>query len=116
MHELSLLQELIEIAAAEAKRHKARRIDRIRLTVGVLSGVEPQALRFAFPVAREGTLAAQAELELIISPVVALCAKCDNSFSPADIVYACPACGTIASQLCTGEELILETLELTCDE
>jgi hydrogenase nickel incorporation protein HypA/HybF len=116
MHELSLLQELLEIATAEARQRKAVRIHRIGLRVGAHSGIEPHALEFAFPVAREGTLAAQAVLDLEIVPVVAHCAQCDNDFSPADVVYRCPHCGTIALGPSAGEELVLQTLELSFDE
>lgn len=116
MHELSLLVELIEQATALAKVRGARSIDRVRLEVGELSGVVPEALTFAFPIAAQGTIAAGAKLDMAVVPVVACCRACDREFTPTDIVYACPTCGQISDDIRCGTELTFHSMEITTDE
>jgi hydrogenase nickel incorporation protein HypA/HybF len=62
MHELGLIQEVLDIVESESK---GARVKRIVLEVGELTAVFPEALRFAFELAREGTVAESAELEIV---------------------------------------------------
>ncbi len=62
MHELSLCVSLVEQIEAVATREQATCVTRVELVVGDRSGVEPEALEFAFPMAAEGTVAQGAEL------------------------------------------------------
>jgi hydrogenase nickel incorporation protein HypA/HybF len=64
MHELALMQSVAELALAEGHQRGAEAITRIRLRVGRLAGVDPQALIFAAEVVLEGSLAAGARLEI----------------------------------------------------
>jgi hydrogenase nickel incorporation protein HypA/HybF len=62
MHEFSIVQSLLEVIEEEAKRHKAQKVLRVELLVGVLSGVEPHLLELAFNTFKEGTIAEEALL------------------------------------------------------
>ena len=64
MHELSVCQGLLRQVEKVAAEHDARAVDRILLRVGALSGVEPDLLSHAFDIARMGTLAENARLEI----------------------------------------------------
>jgi hydrogenase nickel incorporation protein HypA/HybF len=64
MHEAGLMQSALDLAADHARRAGAGNIRRVVLRVGALSGVEPDALRFAFEAMAPGTPAAGAVLEL----------------------------------------------------
>ncbi len=112
MHELSLMQEVRRQALAAATAEGARRIETIRLRVGELSGVEPDALRFAFPVVMEGSIAAEAELQLECEPAICACGPCGRSFRARDGCCDCPDCGTISRKLLSGRELRLVALEV----
>ena len=57
MHEVGVMQSALEIALEQAGRQGASRIDCIALRVGMLSGVVPEALEFAFDVVARGTIA-----------------------------------------------------------
>ena len=54
MHEVGVMQSALEIALEQAGRQGAGRIDCIALRVGMLSGVVPEALEFAFDVVARG--------------------------------------------------------------
>lgn len=62
MHELSLTQNIVAIVADHAK---TRIVRRVRLAVGPLACVEPQALHFCFDLAAAGTVLEGAQLEII---------------------------------------------------
>ena len=80
MHEVSLLESMLEIIREHAVRHQARRVHRVTLHVGDLSGVVPEALRFAFEVVTHGTIAENADLETVRVPVLCRCLNCQWTF------------------------------------
>lgn len=112
MHELSLMVEVRRQALAAAAAEGAERIDVITLRVGALSGVEPEALRFAFPVVMEGTIAAGARLLLEVEAAICVCAPCGQRFEARDGCCVCPHCGTISRRLLSGRDLRLVSLEV----
>ena len=112
MHELSICQGLLREVARVAAENDALAVDRIVLQVGGLSGVEPPLLERAFEVARAGTLAAAAELEIREGPVVVECSQCDARGEVAVNRLVCPGCGDWRVQVVEGEELLLLTLDI----
>lgn len=76
MHELSITRALVDQALAEADKHGARRICRIRLLLGEGGGVVPDCVRFYFDEMKKGTAAAEAELEFKRVPLRIRCPKC----------------------------------------
>ena len=79
MHELAVCQGLLSQVDRIAREHEARRVDRIVLSIGPLSGVEPPLLDRAFEIARMGTVAQDAVLEIQTGPVVVECRTCGSS-------------------------------------
>jgi hydrogenase nickel incorporation protein HypA/HybF len=116
MHEVSLIHNTLTIAEEEARSHGATRIHRIVLRIGPLACVDPDALRFAFEVAREGTMADEAVLDIKLEPVVCHCELCDSEFTAEGQIYSCPSCQTISRCVRSGMELELLSLEATCDD
>jgi hydrogenase nickel incorporation protein HypA/HybF len=112
VHELSLCQDLLEQLTTLAHRHGARAVSRVEVQAGLLSGVEPQLLETAFLLAREGTVAAQAELVMRSAPPRVRCGDCgaEAEAPPGDL--ACPHCRSLATELIGGDELILARVEL----
>lgn len=64
MHETRLCLSLIELAEEHCVAAGAARIASLRLRVGALSGVVPEALASAFPICAHGTRAEGAVLEI----------------------------------------------------
>ncbi len=113
MHEVGLMENALAIALDYAERDRASRIDKICLRVGSLSGVEPEALRFAFDLVTRDTLAETAQLEIIPCPTLCYCGDCQAEFEPVDIGYDCPRCGTWSTAIVQGKELELASLEVS---
>ena len=110
MHEYSIVRALLRKVEAEARRHGAARVDRVRLQIGEMSGVEVDLLETAFELARPRTICAAAQLEVTRVPVRWACRSCEAEIpSPGRLV--CGACGGPA-RLVSGDEIILERLEM----
>jgi hydrogenase nickel incorporation protein HypA/HybF len=76
----------------------------VRLEIGELSGVEPDAIRFCFELAAEGTPVAGADLEIVVVAACGRCRTCDGVFRPADHILLC-GCGSADVAIVSGEEL-----------
>jgi hydrogenase nickel incorporation protein HypA/HybF len=113
MHELALMEELQRIALATAAAQGAQRIHTVMLRVGRLSGVDPDALAFAFEVVMAGGIGQGATLKLEVVPTQCRCGGCGQRFEPVDVIFACPICGELSADVLRGRELELTGLELS---
>jgi hydrogenase nickel incorporation protein HypA/HybF len=112
MHELSIAENIIEISEARARAENARSIRLIKLRLGEFTSVVREALEFSFEVARKGTLAQEASLEIENVPVVVRCATCGTPAAPAkDMCFICPFCGD-GLRIVSGDEMQVEYIEL----
>ena len=80
MHEASIAQNLIEVALEKAKDYNASKITLIRIKVGEFSGVNQEALKFAFKNFSKKTIAEKASLQIIPSPLLGECRECNEVF------------------------------------
>ena len=112
MHELSVCQGLMRQVDRIAAQNNATAVERIVLKVGALSGVEPDLLKHAFTIARQGTVAENAELEMLEGPVVVRCTQCGASGEAAVNRLVCPECSDWRVDVTEGEELLLLSLEV----
>jgi hydrogenase nickel incorporation protein HypA/HybF len=113
MHELSIMQSALEQALEQARQAGAQRVHEIRLRVGALSGVVPEALQMAFEALTVGTTAEKAVLKIEAVPARFWCVSCDREFASEKIFAECPRCRCVSRELCTGRELELASLEIT---
>jgi len=114
VHEMSICQGLINQVEGFAREHGANRVDLIVLSVGPLSGIEPELLKRAFTVVRMETVAEKAELEIETGPVMVECRSCGSSGEVQVNSLLCPSCGDWKVNLVQGDELLLLRLEV-CD-
>lgn len=112
MHELSICQSLISEIEDAGQRHAFARVTRVRLEIGRFAGVEIEALKFGFEVARQDTLCAGAELEIISLPGEGYCFTCEKAVEIADRLDPCPACGGGRVQATGGDQLKIRDLEV----
>lgn len=113
MHEVALMQNVLEVALENAQRQNATAIHAVRLRVGALSGAVPEALEFAFEVLVRGTIAEGARLEIEKVPALCHCSSCKIDFEPDPVVFACPQCGQPSATIQKGRELEIVSLEIT---
>lgn len=107
MHELALADEVVR---AITERTSAR-VLRVRLEVGRLTAVAPEALRFCFEVCARGTTVEGAALEVREVPARGRCRGCGSDGELPDAIPLC-ACGSADLDLYRGQELRIDEVEV----
>jgi hydrogenase nickel incorporation protein HypA/HybF len=113
MHELSVAHAVVS-TVVEALPVPAPRVLQVRLRIGELSGIVPQALEFAYDVATQGTPLADAVLVIERSPIVVSCPTCGDQPIPSAHDFRCPVCSVPCGNVVGGKEL--EILDITLDD
>ncbi|MCM2474431.1 hydrogenase maturation nickel metallochaperone HypA [Rhizobium sp. CG5] len=112
MHEMSLMESVVEIACETARANSASAIRSIRLDVGVLSHVNPEALSFCYDAIRRGTMAQDAALEINRIAGEGWCLDCGKTVELTERFGACPDCGNHRVQMTAGDELKIRDMEV----
>ena len=112
MHELSIMESALSLALEKAQEAGARRVQGIRLRIGALSGVVPEALEFAFEALVPGTPAEGAQLAIEHVPARFWCTTCTREFEAPDMLAECPECHNPSADLRAGREMELASLEI----
>jgi len=113
MHEVSIMQEAVRMVIETAKSSGASRVHGLRLRVGAMSGVVPDALRFAFDMVCRDTIAEGATLNIESVPAQCWCAACQVEFECEDFLNECPQCHELSGELRRGRELELASVEMS---
>lgn len=108
MHELAITQSVVDAVCVHAA---GKRVHSVRVRVGALCAVVPDAMEFCFGLAAEGTLADGARLELEIEPGSARCRTCGDDFALSEPILLCP-CGSADVEVLTGRDLRILTMEV----
>lgn len=114
VHEVGIMREALEIAVDAARNAGADRITRIALEIGALAGVAPEALEFAFDAITAGTMAEGATFEWREIEVTCRCDTGCPDFRPDGVVFRCPICGVVSTDVLSGREL--RVVEIDVDE
>lgn len=112
MHEMAITESILGILEEEGRRQNFSRVRKVRLEIGALSCVEPQALHFTFDAVTRGTLAENAVLEIIHTQAQAWCLPCERAVVISRRFDACPVCGGHQLQVTAGEEMRIKDLEV----
>jgi hydrogenase nickel incorporation protein HypA/HybF len=112
MHEVAIMTEAARLATEAARAAGARRITVLRLRVGALRGVVPEAMQFAWEVVRRDSLLAAARLEIERVAAAGWCATCRAEFAAAGFLSECPRCHDWSGDLRRGQELEIAAVEL----
>jgi hydrogenase nickel incorporation protein HypA/HybF len=113
VHELSLALSIIDGVLQEAEQRALPTIEAVHLRLGPLSGVDKDALRFAYELACEGTALNTSRLIIEDVGLVIFCPQCRAETRP-DVSHGlvCPVCGTFAERVVRGNELEISALEV----
>lgn len=110
MHEMSLAEGVLHIVEGAAHAQGFSRVTEVRLEIGKLSSVEPEALRFCLGVVFKHSLAAEAVIEFIELPGRGQCLTCQTEVAIAALYDPCPHCGGYQIQVTGGREMRVKDL------
>jgi len=108
MHELAITESIVSTVS---ERVRGRRVTRVVLEIGRLSGVVPDAVRFCFDLCAEGTELAGARLDIVQLSGHARCRACGEEADVDDPLALC-ACGSADLDVRDGQELRIREVEV----
>jgi len=112
MHEMSIAQSMIEIIKEEMQKYDAKTLRSVRLDIGKMSAIVPDALSFCFEVITAGTKMEGARLIIDIIPLKGYCHTCEKEFEIENYVFACPLCGGTKFKTISGQDLSIREIEV----
>jgi len=113
MHEMSIVDALIEQVQQELDRvGQGGRVLRLDLTIGQLSGVNCDSIRFAFELLARDTPLEGAELHIREPKAACRCGDCGFRAEVDEWLSQCPKCGATNIFLDGGQEMMLDSIEL----
>ncbi len=116
MHESGLTKDLFEHVIIHAKEANARRVTRVRVTIGALNDATPDSITFYFNSLSPGTIAEGSALEFDTAPGQAHCHACNKDVEINELYTACPTCGAFPLKVTGGNGVYLSSLEVETDE
>lgn len=117
MHELSIALSIVDGVLEEVEQHGGLRVAEVHLRLGPLSGVDEQALLFAYPMACEGTPLEGSCLVVQRTEAAVYCPVCERECAPVTLHdLRCPICGSCDSRIFRGTELEITALGTVASE
>ncbi len=116
MHELSLAYSVVELVARELSCHGGGSLRSIEMSVGNLSGIDPEAFLFALKSVWAHSPFADALIKINRVEARAACNRCGKEFCPESLYASSPCCGDFPSRLIAGNEFRLNALTVECKE
>ena len=112
MHELSLARSILDTVATSVDLGPGERYATIRLRVGAISGVEPDALTFGLQVLAADRGWPDVAVEVERTPVRRRCSPCGCELVVTALDTACTRCGESRTALVGGDELEIESVDV----
>ena len=113
MHELSIALSIVEMAEDECQRNGGLRVTNVHLRLGALAGVVKSALLSSYELVCEQSSLNGSRLLIEDVPGVVFCPAC-NAKRPVSGSewFRCSVCGSLASEIVSGKELEVVSLEV----
>ncbi|HUK83458.1 MAG TPA: hydrogenase maturation nickel metallochaperone HypA [Verrucomicrobiae bacterium] len=112
MHEMSVIEALLETASTYLRSYPNPRVQRLHVRVGRLRQLDAAMLEFCFNAAVANSPLDGSELRVEPIEPTARCKVCSLEFDVEDTWFECPRCHDLDAELLKGDELILSSIEI----
>jgi len=116
MHELAVTESILEIANQAAGENGASQVTDIFLTIGQLSSIVNDSVQFYWDHISAGTPSEGAVLHFQRVPARLRCKVCGKEYELNEELMPCPSCGSIALEIMSGEEMLVDHIEVIKEE
>ncbi len=116
MHEMSLVEAILDNLVPLCEQNGWKKVDKVVLKVGVLRQVIPEALIFCFSTSASGSPLEGAVLEIVDVPIRQKCSSCGLEWGGEIPLGRCQGCGSVEVETVNGIELDIESLEVAVDD
>lgn len=110
MHELSIAENMLDLIRSALGR--TLELQRVNVTIGPLSGINAEALRFCFEEVASSAGFGRPELAVTEVDAELECSDCGTVYTTRDFYSACPACGSMNRTVLGGREFTLDSVEV----
>lgn len=112
MHELSIMQGVLDAIRDSAAQNDINRINKLKLVIGSLTMIMPDSLRLAFQALSQEELFREADMQIEEVPALIRCQVCDGETAQEDpYCFVCSACGSNQVEVVKGREMYLDYYE-----
>jgi hydrogenase nickel incorporation protein HypA/HybF len=115
MHELTVTENLLNIAVEHATRADAVRVTSLQLVIGQLSSIVDDSVQFYWDMISAGTLCEGAQLHFERRPAMLKCLDCDQTYTLSGELTDCPNCHSARIKIVAGEEFYLDSIEVEAE-
>jgi hydrogenase nickel incorporation protein HypA/HybF len=112
MHELSVTENILDIAVRYAAQNEAKRVTGLYLVIGRLSSIVDDSVQFYWDIVSKDTLCAGSTLHFERVPATLHCLDCGGEYTLESELIPCPACGSARVRVTTGEQFYLDSIEI----
>lgn len=112
MHELSITENILNLAVDYAERAEATHVTDLHLVIGQLSSIVDDSIQFYWDIISKDTLCAGATLHFERVPARLQCKDCGTEYTLSRELEACPDCDSIRLTVLSGEEFRLESIQV----
>jgi hydrogenase nickel incorporation protein HypA/HybF len=105
------MENAMKIVLDKAEQNNILKITKLSFKIGELSGVNAEALKFAFNSISKNSIAEGAELIIDTVEATAECLHCKITFKIDHFNKVCPQCNEFCNNILTGYELYVNTIE-----
>lgn len=112
MHEMSIAEGILDISLDTMYQHKATVIHSVQLDLGLMSGVESDALLFCWDAVTQGSPAEGSTLEIRRIPITGQCLDCNTVFDVKDRTFICPNCESNIINTIGGREMQVTSIDI----
>jgi hydrogenase nickel incorporation protein HypA/HybF len=121
MHELSMTTQIVESVLEEAKKHDAKKVTEVHLTIGKMTFLGIEQVRFSYKILTEDTIMKDSKLIIEQQDGVIECPTCgfkgavpfedDPAYHVPIPTLRCPKCGESA-KIVEGKECTIKSLRI----
>jgi len=112
VHELAITQSMLEIVLKQAEQAHAKKVTKINLVIGDMTGVVSDSVQFYLDILTKETIAEGAVVSFTMVPSQAKCRTCNQTFELKEFDWTCPNCQGNIIDVISGKELLVESIEV----
>ncbi len=112
MHELAIVESLLDLALSHAKQANAKRVTELHLAIGDLSSYVDDSIQFYWDTMSQDTLCEGAKLNFRRIPALMACLDCGNSYKLDHELKPCPQCGGCRVKVTAGDDFRLDSIDV----
>jgi len=112
LHELSITSDILDAVLSELSSEDYNRITRVNITIGDLSGIVSENVRYYFKLLSRDTPASDARLTFNYKKSKFRCNSCGKIYERYNFSISCPACNSRGTLVESYTSIYINSIEV----